>query len=455
MVMVGSAWILAWFLRFNTFIETPKGIPDPWLYFKLLPFILVIWFFVFAASGFYRRTGQHRSAFIEALDIFQTCVFATIAFLAFSYFYEEYRYSRIALLVFAVIHPWMIITGRSLIRKALRIYRRRAPPRVVLVIGSGQMLERAINLGGIAELTRGDIMGVVLAGDETAIAEGREICNKLGIKVWEPQADWPGFFVTHPVQSILVALPYRCFALVEGILEQISDQVPDIKLLPDITKFTKFAAGIEIVSGTPVISIHDSPLAGMGSVAKRLMDVVGALVGFVVFGPVMLLMAVLVPLTSRGPIFYRQERMGLDGRTFNILKFRSMPVNAEAKTGAVWAKAGDGRPTWLGNIMRRTSIDELPQLFNILMGDMSLVGPRPERPVFVEQFRRKVPGYMLRHKVKAGLTGWAQVNGWRGDTSIERRIECDLFYIQNWSLWLDIRIIFLTVLRGFINKNAY
>jgi len=455
MTMVCGAWVAAYYLRFNTVFESPKGIPDPILYFKLLPFILGIWFFVFAASGFYRRTGQHRSAFIEALDVIQTCALATVAFVAFSYFYEEYRYSRIALLAFAGLHPWLIITGRSLIRKALRVYRRHTPPRVVLVIGGGQMLERAINLGGIAELTRGDVMGVILVGDDDAQAEGLAICERMGVRVWPEQADWASFFAEHPVQSVLIALPYRAFGYVEQHLEQITNQVPEVKLLPDMTKFTKFATGIEIVGGTPIISVHESPLAGLGSVTKRLTDVFGAIVGLMVFGPVMLLIAILVPLTSRGPIFYRQERMGLDGRTFRIWKFRSMPIDAEAKSGAVWAKPNDNRPTWIGGIIRRTSIDELPQLFNILVGEMSLVGPRPERPVFVDQFRRKVPGYMLRHKVKAGLTGWAQVNGWRGDTSIERRIECDLFYIQNWSLWLDIRIIFLTILRGFINKNAY
>jgi Undecaprenyl-phosphate glucose phosphotransferase len=220
-------------------------------------------------------------------------------------------------------------------------------------------------------------------------------------------------------------------------------------------KLTRLAAGIELISGVPVISVHDSPLAGVQSVFKRVMDIFGALVAITLFAPIMLIVALLVPLSSPGPVFYRQERMGLDGRTFKMLKFRSMPVDAEKKTGAVFASAGDNRATWLGRFLRRTSLDELPQLFNVLLGDMSLVGPRPERPVFVNDFRRKIPGYFLRHKVKAGITGWAQVNGWRGDTSIEKRIECDLYYIQNWSLWFDFRILLLTVVRGFIHRNAY
>jgi exopolysaccharide biosynthesis polyprenyl glycosylphosphotransferase len=210
-----------------------------------------------------------------------------------------------------------------------------------------------------------------------------------------------------------------------------------------------------MIDGIPVVSIHESPLQGYGVATKRLLDICGATSAILLFSPIMAIIALLVPLSSRGPILYRQERMGLDGKPFQILKFRTMPVDAEAKSGAVWARKGDDRVTYLGKFLRQSSLDELPQFFNVLAGNMSLVGPRPERPVFVNDFRKKVPGYMLRHKVKAGITGWAQVNGWRGNTSIEKRIECDLFYIQNWSLAFDLRIIFLTILRGFFNKNAY
>jgi exopolysaccharide biosynthesis polyprenyl glycosylphosphotransferase len=169
----------------------------------------------------------------------------------------------------------------------------------------------------------------------------------------------------------------------------------------------------------------------------------------------MLVLAILVKLTSRGPVLYRQERMGLDGGTFEMLKYRSMKTDAESATGAVWAVENDQRRTAFGVFLRSTSLDELPKLWNVFVGDMSLVGPRPERPVFVDQFKRNIPNYMLRHRVKTGITGWAQINGWRGDTSLEKRIECDIYYIRNWSLWLDVKILFLTVFRGFVNRNAY
>ena len=188
---------------------------------------------------------------------------------------------------------------------------------------------------------------------------------------------------------------------------------------------------------------------------KVLMDYVLGALALLVLSPLMGAVALAVKWTSPGPVLYRQERMGLDGVRFQMYKFRSMRVGAEAESGAVWARQNDDRRTWVGALLRKTSLDELPQLFNVLRGEMSLVGPRPERPVFVEEFRRSVPGYMLRHKMKSGMTGWAQVNGWRGNTSIEKRIEFDLHYIENWSLGFDVKILWLTVWKGLINKNAY
>ncbi len=192
------------------------------------------------------------------------------------------------------------------------------------------------------------------------------------------------------------------------------------------------------------------PAAFAGAVSTVL-----ALLALVVLSPLLVLLALLIKVSSPGPILYRQERMGLDGKTFSMLKFRSMAVDAESKSGPVWAKADDTRRTLLGSFLRKTSLDELPQFWNVFKGEMSLVGPRPERPVFVDRFKSEIPHYMLRHKVKAGITGWAQVNGWRGDTSLKHRIEFDLYYIRNWSYFLDIKILWLTLWKGFINRNAY
>jgi len=392
---VGLAWFVAYLFRFHTFLEAPKGVPNALVYIKLTPFIIVIWAGVLTLTGFYKRTIKPRSAFLEGLDAIQSCGLATLSFIAFTYFYDEYRYSRITLLLFFLIHPWFLITGRSVIRKLLRYYRRRRPPRGVVVIGQRE------------------------------------------------------------VQTVIFALPQSAYAYLESHIEEVTNQVPDVKVLPDIARYSKLGASIDVVLGIPVINIHASPMEGVGSVVKRGIDVAGALFALTVFSPALLVISFLVKRSSPGPILYRQKRMGLDGQTFDCLKFRSMPIDAEKGTGPVWAKSGENRATRIGSILRKYSLDELPQFINVLKGEMSLVGPRPERPIFVQDFRTKVPGYMIRHKVKAGITGWAQVNGWRGNTSIEKRIEYDLYYIQNWSVWLDIRILAMTVTEVFFSKNAY
>ena len=222
-----------------------------------------------------------------------------------------------------------------------------------------------------------------------------------------------------------------------------------------------FVAGVnpkkagEDFEGIPFIHLRDSPLHGWSRIVKRSFDIVFSAAVLALLWPVMLAIALGVKLSSPGPIFYPQDRMGLDGQRFRMLKFRTMGQDAEADTGPVWASVGDTRRTRLGTFLRRFSLDELPQFVNVLRGQMSVVGPRPERPVFVEQFRRTVPGYMLRHKVKSGLTGWAQVNGLRGNTSLEKRIQFDIEYIERWSLWLDFKIITLTVFRVLFDRNAY
>ena len=457
LLMTCLAWLAAYYIRFHTIFHVPLGIPATALYFKLVPFILVIWCGVFALTGFYRRTGNHRSAFIEGLDIIQSSLFAIVTLIAFTYFYEEYRYSRLTTAVFAVLGPIAVIAGRSMVRKSLRYRARKSPPRKVLLVGAGSILRQGVDLcrQQNTPLCHREIEGVILLPLERSYADDLDFCRGRNLPVLPLPEDWTRFLAEHTVQTVYLAIPQKAYAYFEEKIAEIADQVPDVKLIPDILKYTRFSAAIEIASGIPVIAIHQSPLRGMGSLIKRLMDIVGAACGIILLSPIMLLTAILIPITSRGPILYRQERMGLDGKKFHCLKFRSMPVDAEQKSGAVFASKGDDRATWLGRILRRTSLDELPQLFNIFVGDMSLVGPRPERPVFVNRFRSEVPGYMLRHKVKSGLTGWAQVSGWRGDTSIEKRIEYDLYYIQNWSFWFDIKIILLTIEEVLFSKNAY
>jgi exopolysaccharide biosynthesis polyprenyl glycosylphosphotransferase len=202
------------------------------------------------------------------------------------------------------------------------------------------------------------------------------------------------------------------------------------------------------------MSLQGSPLYGWNDVFKKLFDLAVGTFLFVIVSPLLLAIGLIVKTTSRGPILFRQERVGMDGSSFQILKFRTMRTDAEKQTGPVWAQENDPRRTKIGAFLRKTSLDELPQLFNVLKGEMSLVGPRPERPNFVKEFRNRIPSYMLRHKIKAGITGWAQINGWRGNTSLEKRIEHDLYYIQNWSISFDFKILCMTLWRGFFNRSA-
>jgi Undecaprenyl-phosphate glucose phosphotransferase len=256
------------------------------------------------------------------------------------------------------------------------------------------------------------------------------------------------------IDMVIIALPLDATDRLEAVLRNVSDGMVDIKVVPDLYQFVTLKGGVEEFDGLPIISLQDTPYYGWNLAAKRAIDVVVSCLALVFLSPAFLIFALLIKLGSRGPVFYRQERMGLDGIIFTMLKFRTMIEKAEA-SGPKWAEAGDPRRTAIGRLLRKTSLDELPQFINSLRGEMSVVGPRPERPVFIEDFRKKVPKYMLRHRMKAGITGWAQVNGLRGNTSLSNRIEYDIYYIQNWSISFDIKIMLLTVFRMMRDKNAY
>ncbi|NQT96283.1 MAG: undecaprenyl-phosphate glucose phosphotransferase [Candidatus Marinimicrobia bacterium] len=266
----------------------------------------------------------------------------------------------------------------------------------------------------------------------------------------------PIFVVNNEIDQVWMALPLRADERLKSTIASIHElSSAEVRMVPDIYDFPLHNYSVSEVAGLPVLNLTDSPMFGINRVVKTMVDILLSTLALIVLSPLLLLIAVGVKLSSLGPVLYRQERVSWNGKRFNMLKFRSMPVAAEDQTGPQWTKATDHRATWFGSLLRRTSLDELPQFFNVLKGDMSIVGPRPERPVFVEQFRSEVPDYMQKHLVKAGITGWAQVNGWRGDTDLKTRIEYDLYYIENWAVWFDLKIMFLTLFKGFISKNAY
>lgn len=258
------------------------------------------------------------------------------------------------------------------------------------------------------------------------------------------------------VDEIAITLRLSEYDRLEEIVTLCEKSGVHTKFIPDYGRIIPTRPYTEDIVGLPVVNIRYVPLNNtFNALVKRSMDLVGSICCIILFSPIMLLMCILIKLTSPGPLIYRQERVGLHNKTFMMYKFRSMEVQPAEKEKMSWTVRNDKRVTPLGRFMRKTSIDELPQLFNVLKGDMSLIGPRPERPFFVEKFREEIPRYMVKHQVRPGMTGWAQVNGYRGDTSIRKRIDCDLYYIENWSVGLDVKILFWTVFKGFINKNAY
>ena len=447
--VIGLTWLAAYWLRFYIpFIEITKGLPPFEKYASLCPVVVGVWLAVFSYSRVYTARRMLRRT-DEIYLILKAHGISMLFFLALTYFFSEYKYSRAVMLYFGIMSGILLVTFRLMLRNSLREARKRGLNlRYVLGVGEGIALETLIQkLEKFPELGL-RVTGVVTHPDSPL----KEVAGK-GVIGHFPQ-------IRECVQKtgtdqVVIALPRNQSGSLDSILELLKNETIDIQLIPDLHEYITLGCTIEEFEGLPMVLINGSPLQGWGAIIKRITDVFFSGLALVLLAPIFLLIAMLIRLTSKGPIFYSQERMGLDGRTFRMLKFRSMKQDAEAKSGAVWARPDDDRRTRLGSFLRSTSLDELPQFWNVLVGDMSLVGPRPERPIFVDQFREDIPNYMLRHKVKAGITGWAQVNGWRGNTSLNRRIECDLYYIRNWSYGLDWKIMILTFWKGFINKNAY
>jgi exopolysaccharide biosynthesis polyprenyl glycosylphosphotransferase len=415
-----------------------------WLLVAVVPLFLLL----FRGRRLYQpqRTG---SLLHEAGGVIQATAMGVVLFVALSFFAGSPLRSRAAVVVFSGLAPAGVIAFRSAGRVGLRALRRRGKNlRFVLVVGAGQLAKEIVQrihahpeaglrvLGVLADAGRGgraSLAGIPIVG---GIAQLKEVLH-----------------AGDRVDQVIIALPQSENSSLEKVLADLDDEMVSVKLVPDLLQVTTLRSSVESLDGLPIIGLRESPMVGWAAVKKRAFDLVVCAVVAPPAAVLGLAIAAGIWLTSGRPVLYRQERTGLDGRSFRILKFRSMRRDAEGHSGPVWSRRDDPRRTRLGAWLRRSNLDELPQLWNVIRGDMSLVGPRPERPVFIEEFRREIPGYMLRHKVKAGLTGWAQVHGWRGDTSLHERVEHDLYYVQNWSLGLDVRILLMTIFRG--GRNAH
>jgi Undecaprenyl-phosphate glucose phosphotransferase len=415
----------------------------------------------FQLQGLYRlRRGRSRvdDFFAVFVGSILAVVFGIIATLYVQTYFATnaakeqglFEVSQVVWGLFLILNVLLTFASRELVREVLeRRWRAGIGLKRILIAGSGE-LGRLVADKILEHRELGyQIVGFV---DDRA---GGDHLGYRGLPLLGTIDEAPEIAARESIDHLYVALPPEQHIQMLELIDSTSREMVDVKVVPDLLQVIALRARLEDLDGVPVINVNDVPLQGFNSVVKRLFDVAISTAALVVLAIPLAAIAALVKLTSRGPVFYRQERMGLDGHPFMIHKFRSMYEDAEAETGPVFASADDPRRTPLGRILRRSNIDELPQFWNVLKGEMSLVGPRPERPLFVAQFKHKIPQYMLRHKVKSGITGWAQVNGWRGNTSIEKRIEYDLYYIENWSVRLDLKIMWLTVLKGFFHKHAY
>ena len=447
LLVVAVCWLLAYAVRFYVLGPPLRSeIPPLYPYLLMLLPILVVWGVSFRAFDLYRprRIASHLS---EAADLAKASSLGALVLVAvMTFLFREYEYSRVVIVYFWLLSIAAVWLARGTFREALRFARRRGYNlRYAVVVGDGDLAATVVSRLAARTDVGIEVLGVV--GDDK---EGMGGARRLG-----GYSDLRAVLDAHVVDHVILALVHEDYGRLGGLLEAVGDEPVTIHVVPDLFRFASLRGGVEEFEGMPFIHLRDSPLHGWSQVTKRGFDLVFSCALLIGLAPVLLLLALGVKLTSRGPVFYRQERMGLDGQRFRMLKLRTMRVDAEAGTGPIWATEDDARRIPFGALLRRLSLDELPQFVNVLRGEMSVVGPRPERPFFVEQFRRTVPGYMLRHKVKSGVTGWAQVNGLRGNTSLEKRIQYDLEYIERWSLWLDAKIIALTVVRIVFERNAY
>lgn len=428
--IIGATYFFSWYLRFKSglFVQDAGVLPAK-TYFSALFLIIPGYLLLYSIFQLYmpRRVKSYRK---ELMDIIRANGIGFMIFILVLYFIKQEHFSRQMLCIFFFINISLEFASRYLIRTILWKMRKQGlNQKHILMIGESQMAEQYMDR--LRENPKWGYQVFAHLKDEEKlerILEGNEL------------------------DEVVIALRAEDYGKLERIVDVCEKAGVHTKMIPDFGNVISTRPYIEDVQGIPVIHVRRVPLNIMRNrVAKRAVDLIGATVAIILFSPVMLLTVLVVALTEEGSVIYRQERVGLHNQVFYMYKFRSMIMQDEEKEKAEWSTRNDPRITPVGKLIRRTSIDELPQLFNVLKGEMSLVGPRPERPQFVQKFRDEIPRYMVKHQVRPGMTGWAQINGYRGDTSIEKRIEYDLYYIENWTMVFDMKILILTIFKGFFD----
>lgn len=447
--IVVISYIIAWWLKFESpLFESIKALSFGEYMKSLLILVPCVIAMYYAFNLYTAKRVQGRR--LEIWNLFKANTLTLMIFMSLSYLIKAMDLSRWMLAFFYILNISFGVIVRSLIRMLLRGMRRHGlNQKHILLVGYSRAAEEYIDRINANPQWGYQVRGIL---DDTVSAgtdyKGVKVLGRIdNLMIILPQSH---------LDEIAITLGLNEYFRLEEIVALCEKSGVHTKFIPDYSNIIPTKPYTEDLLGLPVINIRYVPLSNQFSAfVKRLMDICGSLTCLLLFSPVMLVTAALIKITSPGPLIFKQERVGLHNKPFMMYKFRSMVVQNEKDEKHAWTVKNDTRVTGVGKFIRKTSIDELPQLFNILKGDMSLVGPRPERPFFVEKFQEEIPRYMVKHQVRPGLTGWAQVNGYRGDTSIKKRIEHDLYYIENWSVGLDIKILFLTVFKGFVNKNAY
>ncbi len=442
------------------------------MYLAISAIILMVFFGIFYASNMYTQRGG-RSLVDDLLGLFKGVVLGSLLVLAMAFFFKGLAFSRSFFGLFFLSTFIFLTAGRILARAFLRSALSRGGTGTrTLLVGTSPMRRRLLHL--LRELpglsycpvgwlsTPDDQDPDVQSGEET---ERTTILDAAGRRKGPQQVqDIPllgsvdgirEVVLEHKVDLVVLTVPFEQLPLVKNVAKELANLNVDLQFVPDLMALHTSRMRLKEIGGIPFISVREEALSGADRIVKRSFDILASALGLILISPLLLLLALLVKLSSPGPVFYLQARMGRDGKEFNMVKFRTMRTGAEKASGPVWTTEQDPRVTGIGGFMRRFSLDEFPQLWNVLRGDMSLVGPRPERRVFVEEFSRTMPRYFERHRVQSGVTGWAQVHGLRGNTSIEDRTLYDLHYVENWSLGLDIRILLMTIHHVLRGENAY
>jgi Undecaprenyl-phosphate glucose phosphotransferase len=447
LLLTGVAWVGAYYLRFSTgWIPVNKPPPDAYMCWRNVPLVLLVSAVAYQLTGQYtihrlRRFREEMIGVIKGTALLSLLVMATT-------FYRQDPYdSRVTMSLFSILTAGLTLIARRLSWYAIRLLRSCGYNQSrAIIVGTGRVARKTA-----WALRHASWMGIRNLG----FVEDQPNRWTSDLDILGRTPDLPQLVVQYGIEHVFISLPLNRYHEARHVFDTLSKTLVEVRLVADVPNLAGLSLTTSNLDGLPVIGLRESPHFGLNVLVKRAMDIILSLTALIVLSPLMALLALLIKLTSPGPVFYRQERCGLNGNSFQMLKFRSMRADAEQQTGAVWAKKDDPRRTPIGAFLRSTSLDELPQLINVLKGDMSLVGPRPERPVFIQQFSKTIPNYVARHCVKSGMTGWAQVHGWRGNTSLRKRVQYDLYYITHWTPWLDLRILWMTFFHGIFGPNAY